>query len=66
MSSTTEELRDRLAGKVSKQSVRYSQGVAHRKCSLCSMWRPPASCSLVAGRISPEAVCDKFERKRAK
>ena len=49
--------------KVSKESVDYGKGAVHRKCALCSMWRAPHSCTLVAGEISPSAVCDRFVRK---
>ena len=53
-----------LKGKVSKRSVAYGPGAAHRRCDLCSMWRPPSSCSHVAGTISPVAVCKDFERAK--
>lgn len=60
------EFEELLRGKLSKRSVHYGQGVEHRKCSQCAMWQPPEGCSLVAGKISPAGVCDRFERKRSK
>lgn len=56
-------LEDLQNGKVSKISVMYGHGARHRECDLCSMWRPPSSCSLVAGPIAPDAVCDRFVRR---
>lgn len=49
--------------KVSKVSVDYGPGVRHRKCALCSMFRAPHTCTLVAGHIDPNAVCDRFVRR---
>jgi LSD1 subclass zinc finger protein len=49
--------------KVSKESVDYGPGASHRKCSLCSMFRAPNACTLVAGQIAPGAVCDRFVRR---
>jgi hypothetical protein len=61
-----DELVGLLKGKVSKRSVAYGPGVAHRRCDLCTMWRPPSSCSHVAGTISPGAVCKDFERAKGR
>jgi len=52
-----------LTDKVSKEAVDYGPGAKHRKCSLCSMFRAPNACTLVAGWIDPLAVCDRFVRK---
>jgi hypothetical protein len=60
----SEELADRASGKVSKASVSYGTGSRHRKCVDCTMFRVPHSCTLVAGWISPDGVCDKFVRKK--
>lgn len=49
--------------KASKAEARYRTGSAARHCSLCTMWRPPASCTKVAGDISPQGLCDYFEKK---
>jgi len=59
-----DEFVELLKGKVSKRSVAYGPGAVHRRCDLCTMWRPPSSCTHVAGTISPAAVCKDFERKR--
>jgi hypothetical protein len=56
-------LEDLQEGKVSKIAVMYGHGARHRQCALCSMFRAPSACTLVAGPISPEAVCDRFVRK---
>jgi hypothetical protein len=55
------------ARKVSKRSVNYRRApiwALRRRCALCSMFREPASCTLVAGRIDGNDVCDEWERKR--
>jgi hypothetical protein len=52
-----------MTEKVSKESVDYGPGVSHRKCALCSMFRAPSHCTLVAGHIDPDAVCDRFVRR---
>lgn len=49
--------------KVSKASVDYGKGTWHRKCALCTMWRPPASCTLVEGVIRAEDYCNRFVRR---
>jgi hypothetical protein len=35
-----------------------------RRCAVCTMFRPPESCTAVEGRISREATCKYFEAKR--
>lgn len=50
------------SGKVTKASVNYRAGTASRRCGTCSMYSNH-TCSLVAGVISPAAVCDRWERK---
>lgn len=37
--------------------------VAGRRCADCSMFRPPRSCTLVEGNISPSGHCKYWERK---
>jgi LSD1 subclass zinc finger protein len=49
--------------KVSKEAVDYGPGAKHRKCALCSMFRAPHACTLVAGHIDPQYVCDRFVRR---
>jgi hypothetical protein len=56
-------LEDLQKGKVSKISVMYGHGARHRNCGLCSMFHSPSTCSLVAGPISADAVCDRFVRR---
>jgi len=56
-------LEDLQNGKVSKISVLFGHGARHRNCGLCSMFKRPDICSLVAGPISPDAVCDRFVRR---
>lgn len=46
---------------VSKDSVNYRQ---HEKCLTCMHFYPMNSCDLVAGNISPEAVCNRWEIKK--
>lgn len=58
-------LEDLQKGKVSKVAVMYGHGARHRNCGLCSMFRAPSACSLVAGPISADAVCDRFVRRLA-
>ena len=53
-----------MGAKVSKESVAYAPGIRTRRCVLCTMFEAPHACSLVAGWISPSAVCDRFERKK--
>lgn len=58
------ELHELASGKVSKSSVHYGPGSAHRKCELCTMFRSPASCTHVVGMIDRSDVCDDFERRQ--
>ncbi len=50
--------------KVSKESVDYGPGIKQRRCALCTMFRKPQSCTLVAGWIDEDDVCKEFERKK--
>ena len=43
-----------------KNEVNYRP---HEQCSMCSNFYPLNSCRLVAGNISPDAVCDKYQLK---
>jgi len=45
--------------RLSKEEVNYRMG---EKCLTCEYFYPLNSCSLVDGNISPEALCDKYER----
>ncbi len=43
-----------------KDEVNYRQ---HEQCLTCMHFYHPNSCDLVAGNISPEAVCDRWQLK---
>lgn len=51
-----------VAGKgLDKGAVNYRQ---YEKCSTCDhFWSNSGTCDIVDGRVSPEAVCDKWEIK---
>lgn len=51
-----------MAVKATKEQANYRKGVPHKHCGLCSMFRPPKSCTAVEGDISPTDVCDFFKR----
>lgn len=46
--------------KVSKASVNYRDGTPEKHCGNCSMYEA-RTCTLVAGLINPNKVCDRFE-----
>lgn len=55
--------------KKTKGSVNYRPAPAREKCGGCTMFQPMQSarmgaCSLVAGVIDPDYVCDRWEPKR--
>lgn len=43
-------------------SVHYRPGTPTRKCALCTMFRPLASCTAVQLPIHPDDLCDLFVR----
>jgi hypothetical protein len=49
-------------GKVSKQSVNYRQAEDNAFCARCTMYREPASCTAVEGRIHRVDLCDLYEQ----
>ena len=50
---------------LSKATARYvPHPVAGRRCSDCSMFRPPRACTLVIGSISPSGHCRYWEPLR--
>lgn len=59
-----------MADKLSKASVNYRAAAsARRRCGTCAMFRPGAEanhCTLVAGAIQPNHVCDRWEKKVAR
>jgi len=49
--------------KVSKSEAHYRNGNPDKRCSLCTMFKPPDGCTKVIGAISPRGLCDYFNRK---
>lgn len=49
--------------KVTKAEAHYRNGTEAQRCAICSMFRAPDACTAVKGKISPQALCDYFERK---
>ena len=48
-----------------KSAVDYGPGhPTGDHCAVCAHFRPPDACEVVAGDISPEAWCDRFEERR--
>lgn len=55
-----------MTAKASKAEAHYrAEAPGRNRCAGCTMFRPPAGCTSVAGTISPKGVCDYFERKSA-
>ena len=52
--------------KAAKTEAHYRDGSGDRHCALCTMFRPPDSCTAVSGNISPDGLCDYFRRKGKK
>lgn len=52
--------------KDSKDEANYRDGHGERRCANCTMFRPPASCTAVEGKIIPSGLCDYFKRKSAR
>jgi hypothetical protein len=51
-------------GKLTPESVSYRDADpgSNKRCGTCAMFRQDSgSCSLVAGTIVPQAVCDRYE-----
>jgi hypothetical protein len=51
--------------KATKTEENYRHGNEKEHCSICTMWRPPHSCTAVAGGIEPDDLCKLFKRKKA-
>ena len=49
--------------KETKEEVNFREGTPNKRCGLCTMFRPPASCTAVQGVIDAHDLCDLFERK---
>lgn len=55
---------DERAAKVSKDSVHYRSAEGIKHCGSCVMFRPETgSCTLVAGDIEADHVCDRWAPK---
>ena len=52
--------------KVSKDEARYQGGTKARHCGNCKTFQPPEGCSLVRGKIEPQALCDYWESNDAR
>ena len=48
--------------RISKEEVKYRQ---HEKCMSCDHFYPSGTCELVAGTISPDNVCNRWEIRSA-
>lgn len=53
-----------MAEKATKAHAHYRAGDDHRRCALCTMFRPPHGCTAVKGSISSRGLCDYFHRAR--
>ena len=52
--------------KASQKSAKYQdQPNGGNSCAVCNYFRPPHSCQLVAGNISPNGWCSFFLKKKA-
>lgn len=51
--------------KATKAQAAYHAGATIRHCGLCTMFRTPSECTVVAGQISPYGLCDKYYKARA-
>jgi hypothetical protein len=50
--------------KMTKATANYRDGFEDDKfCARCSMFRQPASCTLVEGKISRTSLCDHYKRE---
>jgi len=49
-----------MTGKVPKAKVHYREGTEREHCGICTMFRAPHGCTLVAGPIFTDDTCDEF------
>ena len=54
----------RVLNKLSKTEVRYRKADGEKRCGNCSMFRKGGYCTLVAGDIRKNDVCDRYEAKK--
>lgn len=47
-----------------KVLVAYRDATGDKRCGNCIMFREPADCTLVIGKIEKDDVCDEWEPKR--
>ena len=54
-----------MARKLTKASVNYRRAapMGHKRCGTCVMFRAPGSCTLVAGVIRRNDVCNRWAAK---
>ena len=49
--------------KHSKESVQYGHGMPKSHCGICTHFRAPHGCNVVAGEISPQGWCKLFQHR---
>ena len=49
--------------KHSKESVQYGRGMPKSHCGICTHFRAPHGCKVVAGEISPQGWCKLFQHR---
>jgi hypothetical protein len=55
-----------MADKLAKADVQYGPGKRTERCYVCEHFIPAHGCELVAGRIQPDAWCNRFKRERGR
>lgn len=51
--------------KSTKAQAHYRNGTEAEHCAICTMFRAPNACTAVQGKISPQVLCDYFEKAHA-
>jgi hypothetical protein len=50
--------------KVAKSTADYQDSPkGQQRCDKCTMWRPPAGCTAVRGKIAADGWCKYYEKK---
>lgn len=57
----SDHIREQNGGSYTKAEVNYRQGDENGECGDCKHFDGTSKCDIVAGRISPTMVCDKYE-----
>jgi hypothetical protein len=52
--------------KTTKSAAKYGEGMKEAHCGICEHFTPPHDCALVEGKISPQAWCKFFQKKKKK